>query len=294
MSLLHRKFAISTLSDLAKRETENDTITFTGNYVSVQYKFPVRSPEETDNEYAIRLAKFRKNLPRHSDSSERLALAVEALRLDGKKSFAAADCVREILAKAPAKKKAEYEKKGIGYAFRPIDPPIGTTRRNRRAKRKKRGISTEVRQAESIRAQASRFKHDHEDFEGLLRSRLGAFRFQFFRDPEWFASVEPSYIARAEAFEQHRGPFDWFTAMPVAVAAQFYHEQRKFPQALVYYRKAIDAARMAVMHDDLRTFVLHWLQDGVQRCERSAGMIPMPPYRGPWLPTESPTPLSLK
>jgi len=293
MALLHRKFAISTLSDLSKRETQNDTITFTGNHVSIQCRLPIRSPEKTAKEYAIRLAEFRKNLPRHSDLSERLALAVKALRIDGDKSFAAADRVREILAKAPAEKKAEWEACGIGYAFRPIDAPIGTTHRNRRAKRKKRGISPEVRQAESIRTQASRFKKNHEDFEGLFGSRLGCFRFHFFRDAEWFASVKPSYVARVKAFEQHRGPFDWFTAMPVAAAAQFFHEQGKFSQALLYYRKAIRAARRAVMHENLRALVLHWSQEGAQRCKRSEGVIPMSAYRGPWLPTAAPGPTSL-
>jgi hypothetical protein len=286
MALPYREFGTSVLSDLAIRETENDRITFRGNHVSAQHPFPARLQGETDKEFAARLAKFRTTLPRHSDFSERLALAVKAFMLAGEKSFAAADLVREILRKAPAEMKDQYEKRGIGHAFRPIDAPIGTTRRNRRTKRKKRGISREERQAESIRAQASRFVHDHKNFEDLLQTRLGSFRYQCCRDADWFASVEPSYIARVEAFEQRREPFDWYTAMPVAVAARFYHEQRKFPQALLYYRKAMDAARRAVMHEDLRAFVLRWLELEVNRCELSEEMIPMPPYRGPWLPVE--------
>jgi hypothetical protein len=135
-----------------------------------------------------------------------------------------------------------------------------------------------------MRTQASRFIKKHKDFDDLFQSRLGAFQFQLFRDAEWFASVEPSYIARVEAFEQHRGPFDWYTAMPVAVAAQFYHEQGKFSQALLYYRKEIYAAHRAVMHENLRAHVLRWSQQGVERCERSERMIPMLPYSGPWLP----------
>jgi hypothetical protein len=98
--------------------------------------------------------------------------------------------------------------------------------------------------------------------------------------------VEPSYIARVEAFEQLSGPFEWWAAMPVVAAANFYHEQRKFPQALLYYRKAIAAARSAEMHEDLRAFVLHWLRVQMNLCELSEKLIPMPPYRGAWIPAE--------
>jgi hypothetical protein len=211
MTLLHRKFATWVLSDLAIREIKHDRIAFTGNRISTQQPFPIRLPEEPDKEFLVRLAKFRKTLPRHSDLSERLALAVKAFRLAGEKAYAAADRVRKILRKAPMKMKAQYEQLGIGHAFRSIEAPIGTTRRNRRTKRKKRGISAEVRQAESIRTQASRFTKDHKNnFDHLFQTRLGSFQYQNCRDAEWFASVEPSYIARVEAFEQLSGPFEWW------------------------------------------------------------------------------------
>lgn len=154
---MYKEFAKWTLSDLAIRETQNDRITFRGNHISAQYPLPVRSQGETAEQFAARLTKFRNNLPRHSDSSERLAVAVKALMLDGEKSYAAADWVREMLRDAPAEKKAEYEMKGIGYAFRPIDTPIGSTRRNHRIKQKTMDITLEERQAHTIRTQASRF-----------------------------------------------------------------------------------------------------------------------------------------
>jgi hypothetical protein len=215
---------------------------------------------------------------------------LKALMLDGEKSFAAADLVRETLRSAPAEKKAEFESLGIGYAYRPIDPPIGTTRRSHRRSIKKAGISPEVRQAESIRAQASRFIKQHPNFEALFQLRLGSFRQRFWRDAEWYAAVEKSAAARVEAFEKRGEPFEWFAAMPLVAAAYLYHEQGKFSPALVHYRKAIRAANRAVMNEDLRAFVLYWLRVGEERCERSEGMIPMPPYRGPWIPTETPHP----
>ena len=67
----------------------------------------------------------------------------------------------------------------------------------------------------------------------------------------------------------------------------FYHEQRKYARALLHYRKAIRAARRAVMHENLRVFVIQWLRRGVKLCNHSARMMPMPLYSGPWLPTNS-------
>jgi tetratricopeptide (TPR) repeat protein len=286
MSLPCREFAIWTLSDLAIRESEDDRITFRGNHISGQYVLPVRSQEETAEQFAVRISKFQKSLPRHSDLSERLALAVKAFMLDGEKSFAAADLVREILSKAPAEKKAEYERLGIGYAFRPIDAPIGTTRRNHRTRRKKRGISPAERQAHTIRTQASRFIRQHKNFDVLLQSRLGSFRQQCWRDATWYESAEKFSASRVKAFEKCDEPFGWFNAMPLSAAAYLYHEQGKFALALLHYRKAIHAARRAVMHEDLRAFVIRWLRLGMKLCKHSARMIPMPPYSGPWVPAE--------
>jgi hypothetical protein len=287
MPLSYRQFAIWVLSDLAVRKAEHDRVTFTGNHVCSQRLLPTRLEGETAKQFAVRLQEFRKGLQRYSDASERLALAVKAFMLDGEKSFAAAHSVMEILRKVPAEQKAEYERQGIGYAFRPIEMLIGKTRRNRRTKKKKHDKTPEELQAETIRTQASRFIHNHKDFDALFQRRLGSFRYECCRDAEWFDSVEASYAARVEAFEQISGHFDWFRVMPLAVSAQFYHEQRKYAPALLHYRKAIRAARRAVMHENLRVFVIPWLRRGVKLCNHSARMMPMPLYSGPWLPTNS-------
>jgi hypothetical protein len=287
MAIPYRQFAIWVLSDLATRESHDDRITFTGNHVCAQYLPPLRLEGETAEQFAFRLDRFRKNLPRHSDATERLAIAVRALMLDGEKSFAAAHSVLKILREVPAEKKAEYEKQGIGYAFRPIDMPIGKTRRNHRTKEKKQDKTPEELQVDTIRTQVARFISNHRDFERVFQMRLGSFRYERCRDADWFASAEASYAARVEAFEQSSEPFDWYRAMPLAVSAQFYHEQRKYTPALLHYRKAIRAARRAVMHENLRAFVLQWLRRGVKLCNHSAKMIPMPSYGGPWLPGNS-------
>src|ERR1700735_3594415 len=127
MPLPHREFATWILSDLAIRKSEDDRITFTGNHVCAQHRLPLRLEGETDEQFATRVHSFRARLPRHSDSSERIALATRALVLDGEKAYIAADIIRQYLKELPAKKKLEYENAGIGYSFRPFVFPIGLT-----------------------------------------------------------------------------------------------------------------------------------------------------------------------
>src|SRR5260370_30428596 len=132
MTLPYREFAIWTLSDLAIRiATEyKDRITFAGNHISAQHLIPVRSEEETAEQFAARLREFRKALPRHSDLSERLALAFEALVRLGEKHSVAAHDILEILRIAPAEEKAQLQRRGIGYAYKPMDSCLGFTRKS--------------------------------------------------------------------------------------------------------------------------------------------------------------------
>jgi hypothetical protein len=290
----YREFATWTLQDLAVRKKYADRITLEGNHVSAQYVLPVRWAGETPEQFVARKRKFWKDLPRHSDLSERLALAFEAFRRAGENDYGAAYCVLTILREAPAQKRAEYERLGIGYAYRPIDSAFGATRRGRRQKRKRRRISPEERQAESIRAQASRFIRKRENYEALFLNRLESFKYTFWRDTEWYAEAEKSYLARVAEFEKLSEPFEWWAAMSLPSAAYLFHEQRKFAQALVYYRKAIGAARRAVMHEDLRYFVVYWMRLGIKLCLRSARVVEMPPYDGPWVPNDRAVPPSIK
>jgi tetratricopeptide (TPR) repeat protein len=290
MASLYREFATWTLHDLAIRKRQGDRIIFQGNHVSAQYLLPVRHPDEAPEQFAERKRKFWKELPRHSDLSERLALAFKALCLIEEQKAAAYDIV-EILRNAPADKRAYYASRGIGYAYRPIDSAFRTTRRGHRTKRKKRGICVEARQAETIRVQASEFIRNHKNFDARFRDRLEWFTSSLWRKTQWYEQTEKSYLARVAAFEERSGPFEWWSAMILPALAYLYHEQRKFAQALVHYRKAIGAARRALMHEDLRSFVVYWMRLGIKLCLRSASVIEMPPYDGPWLPSDLDSPV---
>jgi tetratricopeptide (TPR) repeat protein len=285
MPSLYREFATWALHDLAIRKRQGTQIIIQSNHFTARYWVPVRQADESPNQFAERKKKFWKKLPRHSDLSERLALAFEALcRVEEKK--AAAYDILEILRNAPAATRTHYESRGIGYAYRPIDSALGTTRRGHRTRRKKRGICVEARQAESVRVQASEFIRNHKNFDSRFRDRLEWFKSCFWRDTKWYAETEESYLAQVAAFEEIRGPFEWWSAMILPAVAHLYHEQRKFTQALVYYRKAIRAARKAIMHEDLRYFVVYWMRLGIKLCLRSARVVEAPPYAGSRVPSD--------
>jgi hypothetical protein len=84
--------------------------------------------------------------------------------------------------------------------------------------------------------------------------------------------------ARVAAVEALDGPFESWSAMILPMSAYSYHEQRKFAKALVYYRKAIEAARGATMNDDVRHFVVVWMRIGIKLWLHSASVVEMPAY----------------
>jgi len=72
-------------------------------------------------------------------------------------------------------------------------------------KRKKPGITSYERQANSIRAQASRYTRNHENFEVHFGQQFECFRQQFrqqLQDVEWYAAAEKDYVALVEEFEK--------------------------------------------------------------------------------------------
>jgi hypothetical protein len=277
---MYRAFATSTLHDLAIRKRLPDRVVFDGNDVSRQFLLPVPGPAETADQFAERMRGFWKTLPRRSDLSERLALAYTALTQIEEPKAAAYD-ILEILRKAPAAKREFYESCGIGYAYKRINSALGTTRRGHRKKRKRKGLNKETRQAETIRVQAITFIKRHTNFDALFRDRLRSFRSTYWRDADWYEETEKPYLARVAAFEKLKGPFEWWSAMIVPVTAHFYHEQRRFAKALVYYRKTIEAARRAIMTEDLRHFVVYWMRIGIKLSQRSASVVRMPAYSEP-------------
>src|SRR3989442_765267 len=99
MPLPYREFAGWILSDLAERtETEYaDRIVFSGNHIYCQIMLPVQAENETRGQFASRSKDFRTRLPRRSDLSRRIALAMEAFGRAGEKTWSAASLILEEL-----------------------------------------------------------------------------------------------------------------------------------------------------------------------------------------------------
>ncbi len=289
MSLPYRRFASYVLGDRAERSDPEwrDRVTFSGNHVSRQFVAPVRGNNETPTAYATRLQDFHKRLPRHSDLSMRLALALEALIRSGEKQWAAASFILgELRESSQRSREQRLAYAQLGIPHKEFDVGLGNTRRGRRGKRKRRGFTRTDRFVETIRAQALRFKRMHKDFDRLFENEIGSFRFSFARDVEWYAQAEARYEAWLRQFESRQGAIDWWTAMPIAVLAELYHEQMKHDQARVCYRKALQAARRAIMHEDFRKFILGQLRIRVKACSKGTHQLPPMEYRGPGLPVE--------
>ena len=286
MAATYRIFPVYVLSDLAVRDArESDRITFNGNHLSHQIVLPGRADNETAEAYAVRCKEFRSRLARRWDLSRRLALAHEYYVRQGWSTWKAAHLVfTEALPEArrfAAAERVEYAK--LGIPCRPVKPSIGTSRRGHRTKRKRPGFSRRDRRIETIRTLASRFKQKCASFDRLYTSTFGAWRSDHCRDAEWYAEAEPDYRAWVTQFEQHEGPFYWVTAMPLLSTALLYHEQKKHAHAEDYYRRAIRAARQAIMAEAFRNFVIEWVRIELKLCTRRTAMVRIPFYAGPWV-----------
>jgi hypothetical protein len=82
---------------------------------------------------------------------------------------------------------------------------------------------------------------------------------------------------------EKRQEFEWNDAMRIVGMARLYQERRMFDQALALHRKAIRAARKALMNEKFRQVVLIWLRSSVKACARSTGPVRDPAYVGPRL-----------
>ncbi|MGA2648283.1 MAG: tetratricopeptide repeat protein [Candidatus Sulfotelmatobacter sp.] len=241
MALPYREFAAYKLDDLAERTvTEHkDRITFSANHLSIQWPLPVRWKGEPEQQFAARLRDFRKQLPRQSDFSRRLALATEAFVRSGVTFTNAARLVHAELRKVPwlsGQQQARWSKLGIPHKRIPVK--IGATRRWHRKKRKGKHCLSHDPEVETIRVQAASFKRDCVGFAQLFDFEFAMFR-ELFRDPDWYCEAERGcrdWMLRAE---KQLGPCHQQTAEATLQLAELLHEQKKFSEAEELYDLAL-------------------------------------------------------
>jgi hypothetical protein len=284
MPLPYSEFATWTLSDKAVRQAKKDRnrIIFVGNHISRQYEVPIRAANEIEEQFEVRLSSFWRNLPRHDDFSLRLAVATESFIRAGQSPWEAACSVHDVLQTIPAltaSYRAESRRLGIPYSR--IRLPIGATSRGRRRKRKKRGFSVSYRQVETIRAQVSRFNRR---YPGVARqefeSSFSSYRFQFARDVDWFAEVEPVYRQRMAAAQADLGAFHEQTAVNTVALARLLHEQGKFTEAEEIYQLAFERWKSGQsIPEQRRQPVLASILTDIENCRRALPLGPAPVIR---------------
>jgi len=270
MALIHTSFAGYVLSDLAVRAPGGtDRIILRGNHVSWQIQIPVRGEDEGREEYAARCKEFRKQVPRGSDLSLRLALAHEYYLRHGFSGWGAAYLVvteawPEALRFA-AEENAEY--RNVGVRLQTVKRRIGTSRRGHRTKRKRDGFSALDRQVETVRTQVARFKSKHPEFDKLFEAEFRGFRYQFCRDAGWCAEAELEYRRGLADCENELGPYDHWTAMATLSFARVLQAQGKLDDAIPVYRLAHERWGMATpVSEDRRAVALSSITDELASC----------------------------
>jgi tetratricopeptide (TPR) repeat protein len=138
-----------------------------------------------------------------------------------------------------------------------------------------------TRLAATIRSQVTRYRQRDPKWRSKFDYQISSFRCDYYRDNDWYGETEQRYEQWLQNFENRQPDFDWFAAMPVVFLADVYHRQKKYAQALATYRKAIQAARKAIVVEDFRCFLIRWLRITVKACVHQIGPIPVPPYDGP-------------
>jgi hypothetical protein len=280
MALPYREFASYLLRDLALREQSKyrDRITFSGNHISHQYQIPVRGQNETVDQFAARREAFRRMLPRHSDLTFRMAMAMEACRRVGDTTLAAATYVRDQLRKLrqfTATRRLELGRLGIPY--KRIKSMVGRTHRGRRSRRKQHGLTPTDREAETIRSQVSRFRRRFEGFEQRFEAEFSRYRYWYHQDADWFAEEEARCRQLMIRCEKELGPNHEVTATNTFHCAHALHEQGKFDEAESLYQLALHRWHSVVdiprdQHEDIVASIL----TEIGRCNDRVRPVPRP------------------
>src|SRR5215470_656065 len=118
------EFAKFQLRDVAMWTESKDkgAITFNGNHISHTYRVSKRGKTESLKKYAARAKTFRAMIPRGSDRTFRMALAMESLTRKGYTKLAAATFIRDYLREVPLitqRRQQMLAKFGIPYNIVP-------------------------------------------------------------------------------------------------------------------------------------------------------------------------------
>lgn len=271
MALPYREFGTYFLRDLAetaKSSTRPDRITLDGNQVSRQFILPVRGELESEDDFAARLAAFKRDLPRGSDHAYRLAISHEAFRRAGEKDYAAAACVLDVLKGLPtasADDRRRWANRGVSH--KPIKSRIGTTRRGRRRKRRKPVLFADYRLIESIRSEVSRYKSRHSNFDQAFEKEFSLYRSIYHRHVDFCAEEEAQIRALLNRCEASLGPSHQLTATHTLNLARVLHEEGKFAEAVPVYWLALARCWAGSWAPHQGEISASWILRDIENCQ---------------------------
>ena len=238
---ISQEFSRWVLSDLARRASPRNTtpIEWRGNHVKLIYEKPVRNGDEALEEYFRRVDAWRDGLPRGSDNSLRLALAVQSYQQSGEFRKRAIGLVLDDIDWAKiAIGKEITEMAALGIQFRLPDGPLGTTDRSNNKKLKKTEPDSDVRRAEVVRTQVSRYRKNHRNFDDIFAMWFEVFIAEHHCDSAWLAKVEPVYRERVTRAASNLDPNDPWLGTNTLNLARLLHEMGKYGEAELLYLEA--------------------------------------------------------
>lgn len=282
MPLPYREFATWILSDLARRDRSKDRehVVFEGNHISYQRMRPTQGPGESDDDYKKRVRDFYRALPRASDFSLRIALAFRAVSKAGDKNLAAAQFVLQELNGAAERSRAVRNWLAkYGIAYRPLEHPLGTTRRHLRHGPTAPRLSLEDPRVETTRTQALRFIRECAEFDLLFEGEFKKFRSEHYRDAKLYAEMEAELRRQLVDNEAQLGSADRWTAMTTSGLARLLHQQGKFEEAQVFYRLALERWKLAApLSEERRRETIGLIEQALRECAEKQA-----PHRHPIL-----------
>ncbi len=199
----------------------------------------MRNGDEAPEEYSRRVNAWRHGLPRGSDNSLRLALAVQSYEQSGECRKSAIGLVLDDIDWVKiAIGKEITEMAAFGIQFRLPDGPLGTTDRSNNKKLKKAEPDSDVRRAAVVRTQVSRYRRNHRNFDDIFAMWFDVFIAEHHCNPVWLATFEPAFRERLAWAASNLDPNDPWLGTSTLTLARWLHEMGKYGEAELFYIEA--------------------------------------------------------
>ncbi len=135
-----------------------------------------------------------------------------------------------------------------------------------------------LRLANTIRAQVRQYRRNQLNLDQEFNQWFARFRYECYRDSEWWAEVEPKYRRQLAISEKTLDPSNHWTAMATLSLAQLLHTRGKFDEAAAVYGTALERWKVATpVSEDRRAAALSLISQELAHCHAKR-----PPRQAAW------------